>query len=324
MPVIGYAYAGGDDREGLARQLDALAAAGCERCYADTGSWRDRPELDHALAGLDGDADCLVVCRLDRLGRSLRDLVAILAELEARSIGFRSLDDGIDTTGAGGPPVAALVGALARYDGVLARERTRADVGTERARERRGERPPARPPVSRLAEIEIAPDLIAPIVGFRHWRLLDGALVSMFTRTPWTAAQMTARCAHGDHDPARTPSPGCTCGVYAYYEPCPRTASALTGDLVGGAVVVWGRVEAHATGVRAEHARVIALDLPRIRRGKRQAVAEIAARLGVPAVPHRGLRSAALDHGAPLPLSLRPPRQRAPVNPWARLAEHDA
>jgi DNA invertase Pin-like site-specific DNA recombinase len=322
--VIGYAYVGGDDPEGLQAQVEALEAAGCERWFADRGSWRERPQLERALAELRDGSDCLVVCRLDRLGRSLRDLVATLADLEARGIAFRSIDDGIVTTGTAGSAGMGMFEALARFDRVLGRERTRADVSVERSRERRGGRPLGARSWSGMQGMEFAPDLIEPIVGFRHWRLVDGALSSMFSTATWESSQITARCTGGDHDPAQTPSPHCTCGIYAYYEPCPRTASAMSSDLVGGAVVVWGRVEAHATGVRAEHARIVALDLPRARTRKRRAVADIAERLGVQAIPHGRLKAEALAHGASLPMSLRPPRQRAAVTPWHWLAERDA
>jgi Resolvase, N terminal domain len=193
MVLIGYAHTGAEDSPGLRLQLDALRAAGCEQVFADTGSWRERPDLDRALRELRDGRDCLVVCRLDRLGRSLRDLIATVAELEERGVG--------------------------------------------------------------------------------------------------------------------------------------RTASANTRDLVGGAVVVWGRVEAHATGVRAEHARIVGLDLPLLRRRKRRAVTQIAERLGVPAVTHRQLRSVARAHGSPLPVALRPPRsrvRRAAVDPWSGLEDGSA
>jgi DNA invertase Pin-like site-specific DNA recombinase len=322
--VIGYAYAGGDDPDGLEAQLEVLRTAGCDRWFADRGPWRERPELDRALSELSDGLDCLVVCRLDRLGRSLRDLIATLAELEARGIAFRSLDDGIATSGTVGSAEMGVFEALARFDRVLGRERTRADISVERSRERPARRSFAGRPRSGTPGMEIAPDLIEPIVGFRHWRLVEGGLSSMFSMTAWQSSQMTARCTFGDHDPAQTPSPDCTCGIYAYYEPCPRTASALSSDLVGGAVVVWGRVEAHATGVRAEHARIVALELPRIRARKRKAVARIAEQLGVKAIPHRQLKAEALAHGDSLPTSLRPPRQRASVTPPNWLTEHDS
>lgn len=322
--LIGYAHTGAEDPNGMERQLDALRAAGCQRLFTDAGSWRDRPELDRALSELRDERDCLVVCRLDRLGRSLRDLIATVAELEGRRLGFRSLEDGIEFDPAAGRPATGVFEALARFDRVLARERTRADVAAARARGGRGWRPPGPRPRGAISGMEFAPDLIEPIIGFRHWRLVDGALTSMFSTTPWAASEMTARCPVGQHDPVETPSPGCTCGIYAYYDPCPRTASANTRDLVGGAVVVWGRVEAHATGVRAEHVRIVGLDLPLIRGRKRRAVTAVAERLGVPAIPHRRLKAVARAHGSPLPVALRPPRSRvrgAPVDPWSRLAE---
>lgn len=302
--LIGYAYSGGDDRDGLEAQLEALGAAGCEQWFVDEGASPERPELERALSALCDGRDCLVVSRLDRLGLSLRDLIATLAELDARRIVFRSIHDGIATGGTAGSPAGNVVQALARFDRVLGRERTRADVSVERSRERHGERPSAVRSRSGMHGMQFAPDLIEPIVGFRHWRLAQGTLSSMFSMTTWDTADMTARCTGGNHDPAHTPASQCTCGVYAYYEPCPRTASAMNSDLVGGAVVVWGQVEAHATGVRAEHARIVALDLPLLRTRKRRAVTQIAERLGVRAIPHRQLKAEALAHGAPLPSSL--------------------
>ena len=321
--LIGYAYAGGDDPDGLQAQLQALRAAGCERHFADRGPWRERPELERALSELRDGHDCLVVCRLDRLGRSLRDLIATLAELEARAIAFRSVEDGIVTSGTLDSPDTSVFEALARFDRVLGRERTRADISVERSRKRSARRSSAGWPRPGIQGMEFAPDLIEPIVGFRHWRLVEGELSSMFSMTAWQKSQMTARCTFGNHDPAQTPSPDCTCGIYAYYEPCPRTASAMSSDLVGGAVVVWGRVEAHATGVRAEHARIVALDLPRIRARKRKAVSRIAEQFGIRAVPHGGLKAEAMAHGTTLPTSLRPPRQRASVRPRNWLAEDE-
>jgi hypothetical protein len=321
--VIGYAHSGAEDPEGLRSQVQALRAAGCERVFTDVGSWRERPELDRALGELCDGRDTLAVCRLDRLGRSLRDLIATLSDLEERGVGFVSLEDGIETAPETGQTMTGIFGALARFDRVLPRERTRAGVAAARAR---GSRRPESRPVGQLSGLEFAPDLIEPIVGFRHWRVVDGDLSSMFSATPWVTVQMTARCRTGDHDPVQTPSPGCTCGIYAYYKPCPRT-SAITGDLVGGAVVAWGRVEAHATGVRAEHARIVALDLPMARGRKRRAVVQIADRLGVPLIPHRKLQTAALAHGAPLPGSLRPPRERTRrtrADAWSWIADRDA
>ncbi len=318
---IGYAYAGGEDRDGLELQLAALRAAGCTGCFADAGGWAERPELERALAALVDDEDCLVVCRLDRLGRSLPDLIATLAGLDERGVGVCSLEDGIDIS-ATGERASGVFSALARFERVLPRAQTSAVVRELRSGARRPRIPVGPRPIGQIAGMEFAPDLCDPVVGFRHWRLVNGALQSMFSVTAWDdTAQMTARCATGRHDPAQTPSSGCTCGIYAYYEPCPRTASAMTRDLVGGAVVVWGRLEAHATGMRAEHARIVALQLPSTLGPKRRMVAQVAAQLGVPAVVHRRLRAVAMTHGQPLPAALRPPRQRMPAaDPWRSLA----
>src|SRR5215469_7505955 len=149
-----------------------------------------------------------------------------------------------------------------------------------------------------------APDLVVPIIGYRQWRMTDGGLASLYDGTAWPEAQITARCDQG-HSASEVPAKNCTCGVYAYYDPCPRTASAATPDLIGGAVVVWGRIEAHAYGLRGKHARIVALELPLSRGRKRRAVIETAELLGVAAVPHRSLGKVALEHGAVLQSALR-------------------
>jgi hypothetical protein len=164
----------------------------------------------------------------------------------------------------------------------------------------------------------LAPDLIVPLVGFRQWRLAPGGLASVYDGASWPDGCLSARCDRG-HSPEAVPANDCSCGVYAYYDPCPRTASAGTSDLIGGAVVVWGRIEAHIYGMRGSHARIVALELPITRGRKRRAVIETAELLGVPAVPHRALKAVALEHGEVLAPALRPKKTltRA-ANVWAR------
>jgi hypothetical protein len=164
-----------------------------------------------------------------------------------------------------------------------------------------------------------APDLVVPIVGYRQWRLTAGALTSMYDDEAWSGGSITARCDRG-HSERDVPAPDCSCGVYAYYDPCPRTASAGTPDLIGGAVVLWGRIEAHIYGLRGKHARIVALELPFSRGRKRRAVIETANQIGVPAVPHSSLKAEALQHGAVLQPSLRPKKTltRA-ANLWTRI-----
>lgn len=164
-----------------------------------------------------------------------------------------------------------------------------------------------------------APDLVVPIVGYRQWRLTAGVLTSIYDDESWSGGCIAARCDRG-HGVGEVPAQDCSCGVYAYYDPCPRTASAATPDLIGGAVVLWGRIEAHIYGLRGKHARIVALELPFSRGRKRRAVIETADQIGVPAVPHRSLKAVALQHGAVLQPSLRPKKTltRA-TNVWTRI-----
>jgi len=139
-----------------------------------------------------------------------------------------------------------------------------------------------------------APDLIDAVVGFRQWRLRDGLLWSMYADAAWPGGRAVAEClapaprtATG-RVCAEPPAKTCECGIYAWYRPCPPLGSVAT-DLVAGAVAVWGRVELHATGMRAEFASVVALALPISRRAKRARLEAVAAELGVDLVPARRL-----------------------------------
>lgn len=124
-------------------QLDALAAAGCEQVFQESvsGAAKHRPEWENCQRTLRA-GDTLIVWRLDRLGRSLRDLVETVRELEAHKIGFQSLTETIDTTSAGGRLVFHIFGALAEFERNLIRERTKAGLAAARARGRQGGRPP--------------------------------------------------------------------------------------------------------------------------------------------------------------------------------------
>ncbi len=119
-----------------------LGAAGCARIFTDTlsGALADRSGLGEALAYL-RPGDALAVWRLDRLGRSLPALIAMLAGLEERGVGFRSLTEQLDTTTSGGKLIFHVFGALAEFERDLIRERTRAGLAAARARGRRGGRP---------------------------------------------------------------------------------------------------------------------------------------------------------------------------------------
>jgi DNA invertase Pin-like site-specific DNA recombinase len=139
--LIGYARVSTlDQRPEL--QLDALKAAGCYRVFTDhaSGSLTKRPELDRCLDQL-RPGDTLVVWKLDRLGRSLRHLVDTVQSLKERDIGFRSLQESIDTTTPGGKLIFHMFAALAEFERDLIRERTMAGLAAARARGRQGGRP---------------------------------------------------------------------------------------------------------------------------------------------------------------------------------------
>jgi DNA invertase Pin-like site-specific DNA recombinase len=139
--LIGYARVSTLDQT-LALQQDALTAAGCEKIFTDTasGSLTDRPGLAEALSHLRA-GDTLVVWRLDRLGRSLPHLIETVSALAAREIGFRSLQEQIDTMTSAGKLVFHVFGALAEFERDLIKERTHAGLAAARARGRLGGRP---------------------------------------------------------------------------------------------------------------------------------------------------------------------------------------
>jgi DNA invertase Pin-like site-specific DNA recombinase len=141
--LLGYARVSTDEQT-TKLQLDALRAAGCAAIHEDSGSGasRSRPGLNRALEDLVA-GDTLVVWRLDRLGRSLRDLLDISEMLRERDVALRSLTDHIDTGTAAGRMLYAVLGAVAQFERDVLRERT---VAGMRAAKRRGEhigRPPA-------------------------------------------------------------------------------------------------------------------------------------------------------------------------------------
>ncbi len=144
--LLGYARVSTAE-QAPALQVDALADAGCARVWTDVGSGArdDRPELGKMLEQL-LPGDTLVVWRLDRLGRSLRHLIDTVTELDGRGVGFRSLQESIDTTTSGGRLVFHLFGALAEFERDLIRDRTLAGLEAARQRGRRGGRPPAMTP----------------------------------------------------------------------------------------------------------------------------------------------------------------------------------
>jgi len=147
-----------------ALQHDALRAAGCRWVWTDTasGSRTDRPKLAEVMAAL-AEGDTLCVWRLDRLGRSLPHLIDTVRGMEDRGVGFRSLQESIDTTTPGGRLVFHILGSLAEFERDLIQERTRAGLDAARARGRKGGRPTVLSPVKRKQATRMITDGV-PIV----------------------------------------------------------------------------------------------------------------------------------------------------------------
>lgn len=139
---IGYARVSTADQE-LTLQLDALRLAGCAEIFEEkaSGSNRLRPALDEALAALK-PGDVLVVWKLDRLARSLRDLLNVLEELRERKVKFESLTERFDTFSAFGEFALHILGAVAQLERNIISERTTAGVGAAREGGQRLGRPP--------------------------------------------------------------------------------------------------------------------------------------------------------------------------------------
>lgn len=167
------------------------------------------------------------------------------------------------------------------------------------------------------ADLFSAPDLIQPVVGFRKWLLVGDELLSPLARTPWDGAPMQAQCLPRPSWVGRNwhlvpphsgpaPDPACACGIYALFAPH-RPWGPRGPSLVPGAVVLWGRIEVHDGGMRAECARIVALALPSFYSPSGMAaVRRVAERLRIEAVPARRLQAAAQRHGRPLPPALLP------------------
>jgi DNA invertase Pin-like site-specific DNA recombinase len=141
--LVGYARVSTHDQN-LSLQLDALQAVGCDKVYTEkaSGAQRDRPQLHAALEYMRGK-DTLVVWKLDRLARSLKQLLETVEALDERGIGLRSLTESLDTTTSGGTLVFHLFAALAEFERSIVRERTRSGLQAARRRGRLGGRPPA-------------------------------------------------------------------------------------------------------------------------------------------------------------------------------------
>jgi DNA invertase Pin-like site-specific DNA recombinase len=130
------------EAQSLTLQEDALNKAGCERIFTDVASGAQvaRQGLDEALNFI-RSGDTLVVWKLDRLARSLKQLIDLVAVLQTREVGLWSLQERLETTTSGGKLIFHVFGALAEFERDLIRERTLAGLAAARARGRQGGRP---------------------------------------------------------------------------------------------------------------------------------------------------------------------------------------
>ena len=152
--LIGYARVSTVDQN-LALQRDALTEAGCAKIFIEqmSGAVADRPALHDALE-FARSGDTLIVWKLDRLARSIKQLIETIENLRVRGIGFRSLTEALDTTTAQGRLVVHRFGALAEFERSLIRERTHAGLAAARCVGRLGGRPPK-------LDIEVAKAMLA-------------------------------------------------------------------------------------------------------------------------------------------------------------------
>lgn len=141
---IGYARVSTRDQN-LDLQLDALRKAGCTDTYIYkeeiSGATRERPQLQKLLEQI-REGDVVVIWKLDRLGRSLADLVHLVNDIQGKGAGLLSLHDNIDTITPQGKLTFHIFAAIAEFEREIIRERTNAGLASARARGRKGGRPP--------------------------------------------------------------------------------------------------------------------------------------------------------------------------------------
>ena len=178
-------------------QIDALKGAGCQRIFVEkaSGAQRDRPELKAALDFIRANSDdVLVVWKLDRLARSLRQLIETVESLEKRGVGFESLTERIDTTSAAGRLTFHIFGSMAEFERSINRERTRAALQASRARGRKGGRPPSLSPsdLVHAKALLAAPDITVEAVAKR----LNVAASTLYRHLPGGRSTLGGKDGH--------------------------------------------------------------------------------------------------------------------------------
>ena len=178
-----------DDRQSVSLQRDALVASGVDERHLHqdkaSGARDDRPGLKGCLGDL-RSGDMLVVWKLDRLGRSLPNLLAIIADLKERGVAFRSLTEQMDTTTPHGELLFSIFGALAQYERALTRERVMAGLAAAKRRGRRGGRPPTLGP-EQLEQVVAALNGGASKASVcRSFKVARSTLLDTLARVGWS------------------------------------------------------------------------------------------------------------------------------------------
>lgn len=139
--LIGYSRVSTNDQS-LDSQVDKLKQYGCEKIFTDvvSGAKSERTGLSNMLEYV-RSGDTIVVCRLDRLGRGLKDLINLINTFQERNINFKSLTENIDTSTPTGKLMFHISGAFAEFERNIIRERTKAGLESARARGKNGGRP---------------------------------------------------------------------------------------------------------------------------------------------------------------------------------------
>ena len=157
--LLGYARVSKDDGQSNTLQVRALKAAGCRKLFEESasGGYWDRPELHRMLDHL-REGDIMVVWKLDRLSRSLKDVLHIMERIAEAGAGFRSLTENIDTTTSAGRMMMQMFGSFAEFERAMIRERTSAGLAAARAEGRVGGR---RPKLTPAQQADIARNVLS-------------------------------------------------------------------------------------------------------------------------------------------------------------------
>ncbi len=207
--LLGYARVSKGDDQSNAAQLRALRAAGCKRIFeevASGGRW-DRPELHRLLDQL-RDGDTIVVWKLDRLSRSLKDVLHVMERISETGAGFRSLTEAVDTTTAAGRMMMQMVGAFAEFERAIIRERTRAGLAHAKMEGRVGGRPPKLDSEQRAAAIEDVSSGRRTIAGTaRLWKVSPATVSRMVAGWRVATSEQANETEHQQEAPAPNPPP---------------------------------------------------------------------------------------------------------------------